>query len=654
MGPFNEEVNMKRSLLLVVVFLVLSLLSGCIISKTPAADTVYMAYGEQKTFSVTVFGNGNHDTIIWTLDGVPIANTGQSYDYTALAGGHELAVRATYVPLSITDTASWYIIANSPPTANAGPHQTVAEGITVTLDASNSSDPDGDIASYAWEQTDGPYVTLSDPGSVKPTFTSPDVGIGGEALTFKVTVTDSTGLTSTATTIVNVTWSNEPPTANAGPDQTAGEGVVVILDGSGSTDPDGGIAQYEWKQIYGPIVVLTNANTMQASFTTPDVGPSGAALIFELTVTDNGGLKSTAMCIVDVTWMNDPPTANAGPDQTVAEVTVVTLDASGSTDPDNGIASYSWEQTDGPVVTLSDPGAVKPTFTAPNVDDDGAVLKFKLTVTDNGGLKSTDTCIVNVTGANDPPTAEAGPDQNVTIGTLVTLNGEGSSDPENEIASYQWQQVGGPSVTLTNPDAAIAQFTATFAVGTVLTFELTVTDAGGLQATDTCVITITSYATGYTGPAGGWVFYDKGFYSDGWRYLEAAPSDQSTGIQWYNGSYIVTGATETGAYDGAGMRNTVKIVNAQGAGSYAAQLCYDLSITNNGVVYDDWFLPSKDELNLMYLNLKVPGIGGFANDRYWTSSENNDLTSYTEDFTGGSQNDSNKKLSNRVRAARAF
>ena len=71
------------------------------------------------------------------------------------------------------------------------------------------------------------------------------------------------------------------------------------------------------------------------------------------------------------------------------------------------------------------------------------------------------------------------------------------------------------------------------------------------------------------GPAGGCIFYDKGRYSDGWRYLEAAPEDQSAGIQWYNGSYVTAGATDTAI--GTGQANTTAIVASQGSGSYAAK-----------------------------------------------------------------------------------
>jgi len=499
---------MRKHIALLWMVMLTAMLGGCILSKTPASDTVYMQYGETKTFSVQLF-RGEDDIITWTLDGVPLVLPPHttSFNYTAVGGEHTLVVRATYGPLSIMDTEAWHIISTNPPVANAGPPQTVDEEVTVTLDASNSSDPDGDIVSYAWEKIDGPAVTLSDASAVQPTFTSPIVPIGGAALTFKVTVTDSTGLADTATTIVNVTWSNAEPVANAGPDQTVAEGVIVTLDGSGSTDPDDGIASYAWEQIAGPLpfVTITGADTANPTFTTPIVGMGGEALVFKLTVTDNGGLKTTDTVIVNVTWSNLPPTTEAGPDQTVSEGSVVTLDGSASTDTDDGIASYAWVQTDGPVVTLSNPAAIKPTFTTPDVGMAGDVLTFELTVTDMGGLMATDSVSINVTWVNAPPVAEAGPNQSVGKDSEVSLNGTASSDPDDGIASYLWQQTGGPAVTLVNANTAIASFTANVAVSSVLTFTLTVTDVGGLTSTDTCTVTVLA-APIYSTISGGFYF----------------------------------------------------------------------------------------------------------------------------------------------------
>jgi hypothetical protein len=381
---------------------------------------------------------------------------------------------------------------NQPPTANAGPDQIVNEGDTVMLDGSNSTDLDDGIASYQWQQTGGPSVILSDASAPAPTFTAPTVGSGGVALTFMLTVTDGAGQQGSDTCTVNVSNNNIPPTANAGPDQTVDEGVTVMLDGSNSSDPDDGIASYQWIQTAGPAVTLSSATAAQPAFTAPNVGPSGISLTFQLTVTDNAGLQSTDACIVNVSWVNLPPVADAGPDQSADEGITVMLDGSNSSDPDDGIASYQWIQTAGPAVTLSSATAVQPTFTTPNVSCSGVSLGFQLTVTDNAGLQATDTTLVNVSWINLPPVADAGPDQNVDEGITVILDGSNSSDPDDGISSYLWQQTGGPAVTLSSTTAVQPTFTAPIVgvSGASLTFQLKVTDSAGLQSTDTSIVNV--------------------------------------------------------------------------------------------------------------------------------------------------------------------
>jgi len=155
-----------------------------------------------------------------------------------------------------------------------------------------------------------------------------------------------------------------------------------------------------------------------------------------------------------------------------------------------------------------------------------------------------------------------------------------------------------------------------------------------------------------TGPAGGLVFHDKGSYSNDWRYLEATLSDQGIDIS-FDGSDATLGAT--GTIIGTGKSNTTTIVAAVGAGTYAAQLCNDLTIGG----YSDWFLPSKDELNEIYNELhdQTPPLGGFTDDDYWTSSEHPDASldyAWRQDFTDGVQNGTLKPMPKYVRAIRAF
>jgi len=142
---------------------------------------------------------------------------------------------------------------------------------------------------------------------------------------------------------------------------------------------------------------------------------------------------------------------------------------------------------------------------------------------------------------------------------------------------------------------------------------------------------------------GGIIFYLDSAKAHG---LIAAPADQSTGIQWYNGTYTVTGATGTAI--GTGQANTNAIITAQGAGSYAAKLCDDLVVGG----YSDWFLPSQNELNELYKNKVV--VGGFAGAWYWGSSENVYGHAWDQDFGSGDQYDYDKYYPGTVRAVRAF
>ena len=127
-----------------------------------------------------------------------------------------------------------------------------------------------------------------------------------------------------------------------------------------------------------------------------------------------------------------------------------------------------------------------------------------------------------------------------------------------------------------------------------------------------------AYKIGDTGPAGGLIFYDKGDNSDGWRYLEAAPLEAEFQAKW---SIRGINADDTKAVIGSGRRNTQFIVEAlskaTGEWDTAAQKCDELVFGG----FDDWFLPSRDELDQMYGNLKRRNLGDFKDRRYWSSSQ---------------------------------
>ena len=153
------------------------------------------------------------------------------------------------------------------------------------------------------------------------------------------------------------------------------------------------------------------------------------------------------------------------------------------------------------------------------------------------------------------------------------------------------------------------------------------------------------FRIGSTGPAGGVVFYDKGDLSYGWRYLEAAPADHAGRTIWQNTETYIEG---TSADIGTGASNTQRIVEVLGEGDYAAKFCADLVVGE----YDDWFLPSRDELLELCLNKDV--VFGFEYTYYWSSTEYNPDYAWAQCFHPEYENRSEKAYEHRVRAIRAF
>jgi len=157
------------------------------------------------------------------------------------------------------------------------------------------------------------------------------------------------------------------------------------------------------------------------------------------------------------------------------------------------------------------------------------------------------------------------------------------------------------------------------------------------------------YTPGDIGPAGGFIFYDKGFTSDGWRYLEAAPAGAEFKAPWGLKEVVILGTSE---FVGSGKKNS-EIITSKGADT-AASMCKKLMI--NG--YNDWFLPSKDELDLMYHALQKQGKGFFLSGIYWSSFAGKEgKENWYQGFNDGAQASgfhfrrSNELI---VRAIRAF
>ncbi|MFC5583813.1 choice-of-anchor D domain-containing protein [Nitratireductor kimnyeongensis] len=491
---------------------------------TPTADA-----GPDQTVasaaSVTLDGTGSSDpdggqtlTYAWTqTSGPAVTLTGASTaspSFTAptLAIGDADAVLVFQLTVddsiaNASDSVSVTVRApgNTPATADAGANQTVGSGTPVALDGSGSSTNDsGQTLTYAWTQTSGPAVTLSGAGTVAPTFTAPTLAIGdaNAVLVFELSVDDGFSSDTDSVTITVTSPPNTPATADAGSDQTVASGASVSLDGSASSANDGGQAlTYSWTQTSGQSVTLAGPTTASPSFVAPSlaIGAADEVLVFELSVNDGFSAAVDSVSVTVSAPGNTPPTANAGSDATVAAGASVSLDGAASSANDVGQSlTYSWVQTSGPAVALTNATNVSPSFTAPAlaIGDADEVLVFELEVND-GFATATDSVNITVSApGNTPPTADAGADQGVDSGTSVTLDGSGSSSNDaGQPLSYAWTQTGGPAVTLAGAGSPSPTFNApTVATGdpdVILTFDLEVND-GFASATDQVEITVSA------------------------------------------------------------------------------------------------------------------------------------------------------------------
>ena len=220
---------------------------------------------------------------------------------------------------------------------------------------------------------------------------------------------------------------------------------------------------------------------------------------------------------------------------------------------------------------------------------------------------------------------------------------DADADPNNEIQDLQLL---GNILTITNNGTATTIDLSGYLDNTDTQLDSTaIANMGFVASSVTCGLSIGDTYQG------GIIFY---LDPSGCHGLVAAPTDQSTGAQWYNGSYIDTRAYGSGLFEG--KYNTVMINAYQGGSTSAAAICGSLMLGG----YDDWYLPSIEELNKMYQNigqgnaLGLGNVGGFAVNFYWSSTELDIFTAWIQNFSNGFQNFTNKNSNLYVRAVRAF
>lgn len=285
----------------------------------------------------------------------------------------------------------------------------------------------------------------------------------------------------------------------------------ITLDGTISNPKDKVTCSWTQATTDTPQVTIFNPNSCTASFTAPDVGPSGKDFHFRLLVTSTESgctnktdTKDTTITVTNVIT-NRAPAASAtmagatSTPYTVNEGMEVTLDGSASSDPDDDILTYTWEQPGGTPVTITTDSTGKfATFVAPPEQyPNGETLTFRLTVSD-GFLSNTTDILVSVQSVNQPPVASIACPERLKVNerVRVTLNGNDSSDPDLGTLTYQWSQISGaPNANLSDVDLTASSLiffapSLTSSPYDTMTFGLTVTDNGNLSSAATCYVQV--------------------------------------------------------------------------------------------------------------------------------------------------------------------
>ncbi|MBN1844924.1 MAG: fibronectin type III domain-containing protein [Sedimentisphaerales bacterium] len=419
--------------------------------------TGQVEYGPTVSYGLTTTLNTNlateHSALVSGLD----PDTVYHYRVRSQNAGGALAVSADFSFTTAPDAS------NQPPVARAGPDQVVTDADrngseSVTIDGSLSTDADGSITHYQWKS--GPTVLAETPLAI--------VSLAAGWHTLTLTVTDNDGASASDELVVKV---NQPPTAQAGPDQVVTDtdrdgSQPVTLNGAGSSDPDGVLDQVTWYDAGSPV---------GSALTAPVVLSAGTHVLTLRLVDDNGAVATDTVTVK----VNQPPTAAAGADLSLIDLDrngseTLTLNGSASTDADGSIQSYRW--TDGAVLLADQPD--------PTVSLALGSHLLTLTVTDNDQATHSDSRQVSVKA---PPLADAGPDQNLIDhdwngAEPATLNGSASTDADGTITGYVWKE--GPVTLASGPNPTVP-----LSVGTH-TITLTVTDNHGLTATDTVQINV--------------------------------------------------------------------------------------------------------------------------------------------------------------------
>ena len=456
------------------------------------------------TLDGTASTDANNDSLSykWVLQSKPATSSATLAAATSAKPTFKADVAGTYVATLVvndgkanSELAAVSILAsatNLAPVAKPGVNQSVVTGTKVSVDASASSDPNGDSITYRWSllfKPAGSTATLSSATTASATFTADLAG------TYLLGLTVNDGKVDSPVVVLTVTAAklNAVPVASAGTNQNVTAATLTTLDGTASTDADLDGLSYTWSLISKPSssnATLSSTTSPKPTFT-PDVAGTYVA---SLVVSDGKDRSPTAVVTVIASSANSAPVANAGAAQSVSTAAVVTLNGTGSTDANGDTLTYRWTLTSKPTsstAALSSATVASPTFTADLAGSYVASL-----VVNDSKVDSTNTSTVTITAsaANSAPVANAGPVQTVsrTGGTVtVTLTGAGSTDANSDTLTYKWTvgyQPATSSITLLLPTTVSPTFAAT--VAGIYVFTLVVNDGKVDSAVSTVAITV--------------------------------------------------------------------------------------------------------------------------------------------------------------------
>ncbi len=480
------------------------------------------------------------------------------------------------------------ISGNATPVADAGQDRIIEVGNEVVLDGGSSYDPNGDSLSYSWHFVTKPSnsaVTLQDTTSSLIKFT-PDVeGI----YTLELIVSDPYGATSSDRTTITAVYGNASPVADAGRDVTIKLGESVTLDGSGSYDPNGDPIVFSWHIVNKPqdsslsVDSSTNSATL---LVTPDVVGS---YVFELVVTDQEGLSSSDRVTLTVVYGNAAPVADAGGDRVVNVGESVTLDGSGSYDPNGDNLNFSWHLVEKPTesaVSTIDSNSITYSFT-PDVVGSYVVI---LVVSDQNGATDSDRVTITTVSGNASPVADAGPDRVIDVNSSVTLDGSGSYDPNGDTLTFNWYLISKPSgssISLQNTTSQTVSFTPD--IEGDYEIELIVTDDKG--ASDSDIVRVTA-VLGNTPPVAIITVQDNrlvGYKDDTFNLSGSSSYDPNGDVLIYSWMWI---SRPSGSQAQLNINNDAASFKADARGTYTIGL-----VVSDGQLQSDLETVSIEVIN---------------------------------------------------------